>query len=403
MPSIESRSTKRTEDPAENGTRSIIPGGWSDRVHFGLLGSLQQLRGYGFDWLAQAQLAPRPGILTLTAVLLLGLCTLLACCNLPARIDPGDFDLPAGHSSSKLESVEAKTSESVPTPPEPGVPGPAEMPHVAVPLVQLPLTPVPAPQPVPPEHAAPATSSPGAPLPPPVEPPSLPEPPQFPSSGVVPVAVPATEVPSLLPDSHRGDTAMTNNLKLLSAQVILAWALAAQASLAGQFDGPPSSGTEPDRMTAVMNQLQDLTKSLNELVAELKKLPKNLSQVNDDLRGAVAQQQINDLKQQVGQLQKEISDLRTRTPPQTTASLYPPTSSGTGRLRLMNSYLVPVSIVVNDVSYPLTPGEVRVVEGMRAGPFTYEVLGAGFGSIQPRVSRSLTANETYTIRVEPLR
>ncbi len=196
---------------------------------------------------------------------------------------------------------------------------------------------------------------------------------------------------------------MMNSIRILSLQALLAAALAAQPSLAGQFDGPSANEGEGDRMTAVLNQLQDLTKSLNNLVTELKSLPANLSETNKNLRAAVAQEEINQLKQQLGQLQKEVTDLRSRVPPVTSASLYPPANQGTGRLRLMNSYVVPVSIIVNEVSYQVAPGEVRVVEGLRAGPFTYEVLGVGYGIIQPRVSRTLAANDTFTIRVEPIR
>ena len=194
---------------------------------------------------------------------------------------------------------------------------------------------------------------------------------------------------------------MTNSIRILSMQALLAAALAAQPSLAGQFDGP--TGTEADRMTAVLGRLDELTKSLNSLVNELKNLPAKLSETNKSLQVAAAQEEINSLKLQVGQLQKEIADLRNRASAATSQSLYPPASTGTGRLRLINSYVVPVSILVNDVSYQLAPGETRFVEGLRAGPFTYEVLAAGYGSIQPRVGRTLAANDTYTIRVEPIR
>ena len=63
---------------------------------------------------------------------------------------------------------------------------------------------------------------------------------------------------------------MTNSIRILSMQALLAAALAAQPSLAGQFDGP--TGTEADRMTAVLGRLDELTKSLNSLVNELKNL-----------------------------------------------------------------------------------------------------------------------------------
>ena len=100
---------------------------------------------------------------------------------------------------------------------------------------------------------------------------------------------------------------MTNSIRILSLQALLAATLASQSSFAGQVDGPPAN--EPDRTTAVLGQLQELTKSLTGLVTELKNL-----QTNQNLYAAKAQEEINQLKQQVGVLQKDVADLRNRAP-----------------------------------------------------------------------------------------
>jgi hypothetical protein len=186
-----------------------------------------------------------------------------------------------------------------------------------------------------------------------------------------------------------------NTLRLLSFQALLAGTLATQQA-SQAFDGPPSTEQE-DRTGLLLKQMEELTKSVNDLVNQLKN-----SETNKNLRAAVAQEEIEQLRREVARLQKELQDWRTRTPAPS-SSLYPPPGPATGRLRLINSYSVPVSIIVNDLSYQLAPGTERLVEGLRPGPFTFEVLGMGYGSIKSRVSRTLAANETYTIQVEPQR
>ena len=71
-------------------------------------------------------------------------------------------------------------------------------------------------------------------------------------------------------------------------------------------------------------------------------------------------------------------------------------SAATGRIRLVNTFLDPMTIVVNGRAYQVAPGDTRLVEAVPAGTFNYEVLG-----VQPRVDRTLAANETFTITVHP--
>src|SRR5207247_2072934 len=91
MPSIELHSTKKTESRSENATRSGSPAGVSDRVHFGIRGASWQRLVPALVGLTRVQLPPRPGVLTLSAVLLLGLSALLACCTAQPRSQLGDF------------------------------------------------------------------------------------------------------------------------------------------------------------------------------------------------------------------------------------------------------------------------------------------------------------------------
>lgn len=218
-----------------------------------------------------------------------------------------------------------------------------------------------------------------------------------------PVPAPTViEVPEYLRSSHRGETPMTRTWTRLGFPSLLAAALAA-SSARGQLDG------EPDKADAILNQLKGVTSTLKEL-DNLKSLPKSLLdlekkitdalaalEVNTELRLGTVQRDLNSLKEQYTQLKQDIDALRNRlaTRPQTTA-LYPPAGQGTGRLRLVNTFPTPVSVLVNDRVYQLNPMETRYTEPLPAGMFTYEVLG-----IQERRSRALSSGETFLVHVYP--
>jgi len=63
-------------------------------------------------------------------------------------------------------------------------------------------------------------------------------------------------------------------------------------------------------------------------------------------------------------------------------------------LRLVNEYPVSVSMMVNDQSYRLEPGQIRLVD-IKAGEFTYELLHSGAESVKMTVKE----NDTMTLRV----
>jgi hypothetical protein len=191
---------------------------------------------------------------------------------------------------------------------------------------------------------------------------------------------------------------MVNTWKKLGMHIILATAVA--PAQAGQLDGPGSTAQEPDKAAAIARQLEDLTKALNKLVEQLRD-----SETTNNVRAARSQKDLEELRGQIALLRKDLDELRNRsTASQPSTAFYAPGTAPTGRLRLINTYTVPVSFIVNDqVSYPVAPGETRFTNPLPAGTFTYEVLGVGFGSIQSRVSRALAANETFTIHVHPVR
>ena len=176
---------------------------------------------------------------------------------------------------------------------------------------------------------------------------------------------------------------MMRNWNRLGWPAILAAALAASPAPA-QFDG------DPDRTDAILNQLKSVSKALGEL-------DKKLSDALDNLEKST-HLRVQRLQADLNQLKQDLEALRGRLPArQPTTALYPPNGLTTGRLRLSNTSIQPVTIIVNNrMAYPLNPGEVRITDPVPAGTFAYEVVG-----IQGPTSRALAPGETFSIHVHP--
>jgi hypothetical protein len=148
-------------------------------------------------------------------------------------------------------------------------------------------------------------------------------------------------------------------------------------------------------------QTEDAAAAPDALRRELDELKKELDGLRQDIARSfqAAKKDIDSLAEQVANLRKEMEDLRKQQqqspPPTTRSSRLAPTPSY-GTIRLINAYVEPVQIVVNESTYRLAPGETRLLRGQVPGPFTYEVSG-----IKPAVERVLAANEIFTIRVYP--
>lgn len=168
---------------------------------------------------------------------------------------------------------------------------------------------------------------------------------------------------------------MMRHIPWIGASTLLAIALTAVPARADDSDKPKST---EDRLTAIEAQLKKVTDSLNALLA-IQKL----------------QGDVNEMKDTVARLQRDLETMRGKMDSQTRTAFSPPIG-GTGRIRLLNQYSSPMTMVVNGISYRLDPGRERVLDAQPAGPFTYEVLG-----VQPAITRVLAANETFTIFVYP--
>lgn len=131
----------------------------------------------------------------------------------------------------------------------------------------------------------------------------------------------------------------------------------------------------------------------DEIARQLKEMKASIDALTNIQK---AQSDIEDLKRQVSQIRQDLDDLR-RTVTTTRSSGYlTPQATSTGRVRLVNTYLEPMTVVVNGKSYSVAPGEQRYTDALPAGTFTYEVLG-----VQALRDRTLSANETFTINIYP--
>ncbi len=216
--------------------------------------------------------------------------------------------------------------------------------------------------------------------------------------------VPVVEIPEYLRYSQRGETPMMRTWKQLGLPAILA------ASFAASPSAQALAQASEDKADAILKELKEVKKTLQEL-EQLRELPKSLTELerkisdklqnlemDTRLRTEAFQRDLGALKDQYGLLRQEIEALRGRPPTgKPSTSLYPPAAPPAGRLRLVNTWVDTVSVVVNNTqTYRIPPGGEAFVESVPAGNFTYEVLG-----IQGRVSRSLAPGETYSIHVYP--
>lgn len=178
---------------------------------------------------------------------------------------------------------------------------------------------------------------------------------------------------------------MTRSWKLLGLPLILAGTLG--VAPAGWAQG------EPNRDDVIARDLRELRGAVDALTKVVKEFQS--AWLNADLEIQKSKADIAQLRQSIALLRQDVDGMNQRLANER-RSFYPATPPATGRLRLVNTFAQPVTIVVNARAYTLTPGQTQVIEAMPTGPFTYEVLG-----IQAALSRTLEPNETFTITVHP--
>jgi hypothetical protein len=93
---------------------------------------------------------------------------------------------------------------------------------------------------------------------------------------------------------------------------------------------------------------------------------------------------------------EDLERMRSTTSASARTSFYAGPAAPTGAIRLRNTYLSPVTFLINDRLYEVPSGGELTLNNQPAGEFTYEVIG-----IQPRLRRTLVANRTFSIDVFP--
>jgi hypothetical protein len=321
--------------------------------------------------LPEVKLASRPALLALILLLLVGLGAVLA--GWCTRPESADFDLLADPSSHKLDI----TSVQEPANSVPAISSDAGLMAQGTAVADGPAgLEIPAPD---------LTDSAGA-----YKIPDLPaETPPLPSPAPAPISFDAGNL--FVESSLRGDTPMIRTWKMLGYPAILTAALAAAPSLA-EADDTAKQNSDTKKVT-----LEDINESLKSVQKKLEEYRLSANIMGEDLQS---------LKNKVAQLEKDVSLLRSRS----STSNYQPTTPGTpgagaGHIRLVNTWPATVTILLNDRSFRVEPGQKIDVPDVPAGAFTYEVLEARPDNtvvqIKEKQPRTLAAGETFTIHVHP--
>jgi hypothetical protein len=186
---------------------------------------------------------------------------------------------------------------------------------------------------------------------------------------------------------------MMQQWRLLGLQAVLAGALVA-ASAEAQIDGPtglraeePKKNSDGEKEPSVSEQLRELRKQLELLNTSIRGLG---GAVETDVKRI--DKDVKDLKDEVARLRNELNALRGLSA--TRVSNYPASPAGTARIRLVNTFANPVTIVVNGLAYDVKPNETRFTEPLPLGDVSYEVLG-----IQTARTTKVTAETPLTINV----
>jgi hypothetical protein len=156
----------------------------------------------------------------------------------------------------------------------------------------------------------------------------------------------------------------------------------------------PAAGQTAEDVKKLNDKLDALTKALQDVKEGLK-----TENVREKL--ATIESKIDLLDQDVRTIKDDVRQMKRRVGDGATTTLRPEYDSSTfrgqGRVRFINEYPEEMSVIVNDRSYRLAPGQERLFP-VTPGQFTYQVL-----NIQRDLqTRRIAADETKTIRIYPL-
>ena len=138
----------------------------------------------------------------------------------------------------------------------------------------------------------------------------------------------------------------------------------------------------PARADDVPGSPADVQKRLEQLEKEMAMTRKILG----------ALEELREINRRLAELERKVDEMQK---PQVRVSNAPPPNTGT--IRLQNRLSVPATIIVGGIPQRLQPGEQRDLQNQPAGTFEFEALVDGFGSLQPRATRTLQPGQIYTI------
>jgi hypothetical protein len=148
-------------------------------------------------------------------------------------------------------------------------------------------------------------------------------------------------------------------------------------------------------------ELNDKQK-LDRILLEIQNMKRELEDVKTlSVQVQNTAKEVRELQKRVENLESSIERLaasRTRV-----AAAYTPADlgAGTATIALRNRFGVPATVFVNGQGYPVPAFSSRNIAGVPAGAFTYAVQAEGFGEIQPIQHRSVSANEVFSIFINP--
>ena len=154
---------------------------------------------------------------------------------------------------------------------------------------------------------------------------------------------------------------------------MIRWRLCGLLALA-LLAAPAVRAEEPGSTADLRKQVEDLRKEMD----TFKKILESLADLQD-------------VKKRLAELERRVDEMQK---PQERTARFPP---NTGIIRLQNRLSVPATIIVGGIPHRLQPGEQRDLRDQPAGNFEFEALVDGFGSLQPRATRTLQAGQVYTI------
>jgi hypothetical protein len=101
---------------------------------------------------------------------------------------------------------------------------------------------------------------------------------------------------------------------------------------------------------------------------------------------------LDDLKDRLAGIEQHLNKMQIQT-----RTALSPSPAASGRITLTNLYNDKLLFVINGRDFTILPGQSQTVEGVPPGPFMYRVFSPQHGWVGEPQTRTLAANQTYTL------